>query len=110
MQANASCLGATAVPHAWVVFWGHESRDTKHESRLSRLSLATVHWPLTTAFEVFTNHESRNTNHGFFRVLRPSGGEKCRLTQAALEQRPHHMPGFCFGVTNHETRDTNHGF
>ena len=23
--------------------------------------------------------ESRNTNHGFFRVLPPSGGEKCRL-------------------------------
>ena len=33
-----------------------------------------------TAFLGFgvTRHESRNTNHGFFRVLRPSGGEKYR--------------------------------
>ena len=29
----------------------------------------------------FTKHESRNTNHGFFRVLRPSCGEKCGLVQ-----------------------------
>ena len=28
---------------------------------------------------VFTNHETRVTKHGLFRVLRPSGGEKCRL-------------------------------
>ena len=48
----ASCLGATAVLPAW--FWGHESRDTNHESRLF--------------------FESRP----FSRVLRPSGGEKCR--------------------------------
>ena len=25
-------------------------------------------------------HETRDTNHGLFRVLRPSGGEKCRLS------------------------------
>jgi len=30
-----------------------------------------------TAFKVF--HETRDTNHGLFCVLRPSGGEKCRL-------------------------------
>ena len=42
---------------------------------------------------VFTNHESRNTNHGFFsnhgfsRVLRPSGGEKCRLGASRAEEK-----------------------
>ena len=32
---------------------------------------------------VFTNHETRNTNHGLFRMLRPSGGMKCRSSQSS---------------------------
>ena len=46
----------------------HESRVTKHESRLL--------W-----FSRNTRHETRIT--AFFRVLRPSGGEKCRLVLPA---------------------------
>ena len=45
-------------------------------------------------------HESRDTNHEsrpFYRVLRPSGGEKCRLGPPTMV------------FAKHETRDTNHG-
>ena len=35
--------------------------------------------PRVTKHGFYVFHESRDTNHGFFRVLRPSSGEKCRL-------------------------------
>ena len=59
----------------------------------------------------FTKHEIRNTNHetritAFYRVLRPSGGEKCRLGFWDHETR---ITAFTL-FTKHETRNTNHGF
>ena len=71
-----------------------ETQDTDFAWREAQASanskVFTKHYPLVTNHcfqEVFTNHETRNTKHGFFqtrntaffRVLRPSGGEKCRL-------------------------------
>ena len=46
-------------------------------------------------FSRITRHESRIT--AFHRVLRPSGGEKCRLGPPTMV------------FAKHETRDTNHG-
>ena len=76
----------------------------------SRNTPFTVHRPSDISLErtspppmVFTNHETRNTNHGFFRVLRPSGGEKCRLESPLWIRRQvfvqgQHLPGHAFAV------------
>ena len=82
----------------------HETRNTRHKSRPARFFTKTNHYPLllrfsritkhetrVTAFMLFTNHETRDTRHEtrdtrhesrlFFRVLRPSGGEKCSVVR-----------------------------
>ena len=51
---------------------GQETRPFRFTGRQTFLLERTRPPPM-----VFTNHETRNT--AFFRVLRPSGGEKCRL-------------------------------
>ena len=100
------------------VFTNHETEDKNHglyafhETRNTALP---VHWPSDISsganqasqpwFSRNTRHETRIT--AFYRVLRPSGGEKCRLRstgrQTFLLERtrpPNH--GF------YETRDTKH--
>ena len=73
------------------------SRNTRHETRVTAFMLFTKHetrllrfpWPSdisSGANQAATQgfHESRNTRHEsrpFFRVLRPSGGEKCSLVR-----------------------------
>ena len=65
---------------------------------------------LKHGFYVF--HESRDTKHEsrpFYRVLRPSGGEKCRLGASRAEEKGARNKAFKV-FTNHETRITKHGF
>ena len=64
----------------------YETRDPRPETRhLTRRAARGALWAGANS-EVFTKHETRDTNHGFFPnhgffyMLRPSGGEKCRLS------------------------------
>ena len=80
--ANRRNTVKTAGRTACLGYWGHETRETDSK----------VHWPSDISFwsepgplqwiSRITSHETRIT--AFSRVLRPSGGEKCRLVTACL--------------------------
>ena len=97
----------------------HESRDTKHESRL--LCFSPRHESRNTVFpfpcggskesspkldqQVFTKHETRNTNHGFYAFHRDTSHEtrvSPSLRRLQGEQPQARPTGF------HESRNTNH--
>ena len=104
---NASCLGATAVPPAWVL----GSRITRHETRITAFMLSTIHclygsqavkhfsWSKPAPhpwFSRVTRHETRITAFSSHRL-----NASCRGATAV-------PPASVFGSRNtrHETRIT----